>query len=324
MSVKALVKNALRGRKISRPPLIPFIGSYLTKVDSVSIEEMLNDPGILHQALRNTQQLLHYDAVVMPVDTTLEVEALGASISWSNSIPILAESLSLKEAPTFEEETWNRRGRLPVFIEAASRFAQIEGKTIPLFAVVTGPLTIWSKLYGQTLVDIPNHEVMKLPHLETIVQSIISLCKHYAEAGVDGIIINEGNIQYPIDEAQSVTGIYKPIVNVIHYFNLLSILLNPQKSEHYLFTSVNANAGVLYSDQPMNQENKKGSIGIPLKKDFWSEEIDDSPLIKRFVSDCKNKGLFLTTDRPMNEEDIHLLDLQTKIEIITNDSYWKL
>jgi uroporphyrinogen-III decarboxylase len=82
------------------------------------------------------------NAVVMPLDHTLEIEALGSSIYWENGKPFIKEHFSLEEIPSFEEETWSSKGRITVFIEAAKHFAQVEGKNIPLFAVVTGPLTI--------------------------------------------------------------------------------------------------------------------------------------------------------------------------------------
>lgn len=37
MNVKDLVKNAMRGRKVPRPPFIPFIGTYLTRVTQTSL-----------------------------------------------------------------------------------------------------------------------------------------------------------------------------------------------------------------------------------------------------------------------------------------------
>lgn len=153
------------------------------------------------------------NAVVMPLDHTLEIEALGSSIYWENGKPFIKEHFSLEEVPS------------------AKRFAQVEGKNIPLFAVVTGPLTIWSMLYSQPLDEMTNDKLSELPHLDKIVQSVIAMCRGYANAGVDGIIVNEANMNLQIEDIQSLTGIYKPIFNVISYFNLLSVLLNPQQSE---------------------------------------------------------------------------------------------
>lgn len=323
MSVKELVKNALRGRKVSRPPLLPFIGTYLTKVDGNSLENITKDPGLLHQALRNTQQLLNFDGVVMPLDTTLEVEAFGVPLSWESGLPVIKEYLPTTEAPLYDASTWINQGRLPVFIEAARRFSQVEGRTIPLIAVVTGPLTIWSKLYNQNIEDQSFETVKEIPHLEIIVQSIISLCKEFAQAGVDGIIVNEGNITLPNEYVSSVASIYKPIFNVINHFNLLDILINPKQDQEAppLHSVVGVGSGII-QDNGSTDKIFKGSIGIPLHADFWKEGEDEG-LIHRFVSNFKSKGAFLTTASPLNQEDVNLFDLQDNIEKITSENYWR-
>lgn len=149
MNAKELVKNALRNRKISRPPFIPFIGTYLTAVDQLSLQEAWSEPGLLHQSLRNTQKLLNYDAVVMPADTTLEAEAFGLPVIWDGGKPRLEGNFGEGDPPPFDPQTWGNQGRLPAFIEAAGRFAQVEGRHTPILAVVSGPLTLWSRLYGK-------------------------------------------------------------------------------------------------------------------------------------------------------------------------------
>jgi hypothetical protein len=168
-----------------------------------------------------------------------------------------------------------------------------------------------------------NDKLSELPHLDKIVQSVIAMCRGYANAGVDGIIVNEANMNLQIEDIQSLTGIYKPIFNVISYFNLLSVLLNPQQSEKTLplYSVIGANAGILLSDVP---PGSKGSIGIPLSKTFWSEDTDDIQLVKNFITVYKNKGIFLTTEAPINKEEIDLFELQDKIEKITSESYWKI
>ncbi len=324
MSVKDLVKNALRGRKVSRPPLLPFIGTYLTKVDGHSLENTMKDPGLLHHALRNTKQLLNFDGVVMPLDTTVEVEAFGVPVNWESGLPVIKEYLPLTSAPLNDGTMLINQGRLPVFIEAARRFSQVEGRNIPLFAVVTGPLTVWSKLYNQNIEDQSIESVKDIPHLDIIVQSIITLCKEYAEAGVDGIIINEGSITLSNEDVTSVSGIYKPIFNVINHFNLLNVLINPKQDQEVppLHTAVGASSGI-FLDGANHNNNGKGSIGVPLHDDFWVDE-EDEELIHRFVSDYKGKGLFLTTNSPLNQEEVNLFDLQDKIEKITSENYWRI
>ncbi|WP_141336018.1 uroporphyrinogen decarboxylase family protein [Paenibacillus sp. tmac-D7] len=323
MNVKELVKNALRCRKVPRPPFIPLIGSYLTRVDQYSLKETWSDPGLLHQALRNTQQLLNYDAVVMPLDTSLEAEAFGLPVRWDGGKPEIGGRLSREEPPPFDSEAWLGRGRVPVFIEAATRYAQVEGKQIPLFASVSGPLSVWSGLYGRQAGSDEGADLSDLPHLETVVQAVIALCREYAEAGVDGIIVNEGSSGASQESLVALSGVYKPIFNVIRHFNLPGVLRSPQQTEgnRFPFTSLGADACICSLHPHSGGENIRGAIGIPLKQDFWSEASDSLPIVG-FGSAFKNKGVFLTTESPLDQEDIDLLDLQDRIEQLLTDAYW--
>lgn len=259
----------------------------------------------------------------MPLDTALEAEAFGLPVQWDSGKPEIGELLSWEEAPPFDSQIWIRQGRVPVFIEAAKRFAQIEGKQIPLFAAASGPLTVWSRLYGRQPGTGEEVVLSDFPHLETVVQAVIALCKSYAEAGVDGIILNEGSISAAQEDWAPLTGIYKPIFNVMRHFNLLGVLRSPQQTQGFAlpFASLGADACIGSLDTLMGAESSRRVIGIPLKQDFWSKDVDSEPIIG-FTSVCKNKGVFLTTEVPLDQEDIDLFDLQERIEKISTDDYW--
>lgn len=323
MNAKDLVKNALRGRKSSRPPLIPFVGSYLTRVDQYSMEEICHNGGLLHQALRNTQQLLNYDGVVMPLEPTLEAEAFGLSVKWDKGNSVIVKNYSLDEVPSFDPETWMEQGRLPIFIEAAKRFSQVEGKNTPFFATVSGPLTVWSELYGRQPETAEGVISIDIPNMETVVQAVLTLCRHYAEAGVDGIIVNEGDISFQNGDLSRLSSMYKPIFNVIRHFNLFGIFRAPRKidSNSSPFATTGAEACILSSEQFAGRESMKGAIGVSLNQEFWSGDDDTKPMIG-FASRHKSKGIFLTTDNPLNQEDIDLFELQEKIGEIKTEGYW--
>jgi hypothetical protein len=317
MNAKELVSSALRGRKIPRPPLIPFLGTYLTRVDQISMKELWQDPGRLHLALKNTRQLLNLDAVVMPIDHTLEAEGFGVQVHWDSGKPELQAGLPTDAPLHFDEQIWTRKGRIKVALEAVHRFSQTEGKQIPIFAVVSSPMTIWSKIFGGTCSDLSD-EPFALPHMETLTQAVIVLCRSYAEAGADGIILNEEQN----GDFAARSGIYKPIFNVIRHFNRLGVfrLPNSADADALSLSSVGADAYILPYDSFRKQE--RGAVGISLPPDFWNGKANDSQLSEAFAKVFQYKGLFLTTASPLDQEEIDLYDLQDRIEEITAESYW--
>ncbi len=323
MNAKELVKNALRNRKISRPPFIPFIGTYLTAVDQVTLQEAWSEPGLLHQSLRNTQKLLNYDAVVMPADTTLEAEAFGLSVNWDEGMPHLEGTLQEEEAPPFDPQTWVNQGRLPVFIEAAGRLAQVEGRHTPILAVVSGPMTLWSQLYGKGPGGCHDAGNTNLPHADIMTQAIITLCRFYAEAGVDGIIINEAAVSEPESGWRGLSGLYKPIFNVIRHFNLPGVLrLRPFNDQAAAF-GADTNVIALSPGGDPAPNPAKGGIGLALEETFWSDDAEIGSL-KAFIERRGLKGVFLTTDQPLDQVNLDLEDLQDKIEKMRSEPYWSI
>lgn len=310
MDYKKLLKSTLRGRKIDRPLFLPLIGTYLTKVSQSTIEETYQDPGILYQSLRDTQALLNYDVVVTPLDVTLEAEAFGCSLSWSQGgTPVIQDYLPT-ESPVKNNEEWLNNGRIPIFIEAIKRFAEVEGKKIPVIASITGPLTVSQQIYGEH-----NQNCM-----DGIVQSLISLVKAYADAGVDGIMINEELIDFNGD-FQSQMDYYKPILNTIRHYNIQSIQRFSQNQTAFdiAFNYSIADGIISPTELSLNDAifNGKSAIGISLNNQSL-HDIDSADSIS-FISGKNRtslKRLFITTEKPINQEDIELDRLQESIERI--------
>ena len=98
MNQKELVQKFFKGRVVPRPPFIPLVGTFLTRVSQGSVEDLLKDSSTLSSAIMNTQQLLGYDALTLPLDPTVEAEAFGAAISWDDQkMPAITGHLSLDE-----------------------------------------------------------------------------------------------------------------------------------------------------------------------------------------------------------------------------------
>jgi hypothetical protein len=204
-----------------------------------------------------------------------------------------------------ELESWVTMGRIPVFIEAVKRFAQVEGKQIPLFATITGPVTLAHLLHA----DVGPYKISEIS------QYLIHLIRAYAEAGADGIIINESvqlNQMAEYDPSLSVD--YKPLVNVIRYYNKFALIrwVGPPPGTEQM---VKANVHGLIAPTNEAPLNEKFVWGIPLENELLTKDgrVQD---LTRGLNLSQYKRIFLTTAEPLNQEEGDLYILQENINKI--------
>jgi uroporphyrinogen decarboxylase len=120
-----------------------------------------------------------------------------------------------------------KRGRIPVYVEAIKRINILRGKQVAIMGVVTGPFTLATHLFGESL-----EAELKLGKIEagkaiTIAGNIgLKLCRTYCELGVDVIVINDEML------GKMDTGLYaivaaplKSIWNVARFFDVRSLIL---------------------------------------------------------------------------------------------------
>lgn len=302
MKLKQQFKALFRGKAMERPLFIPLVGTYLGKVNQKSMQEIYNDPGLLHQSLKDAHQLLQTDAVITPLDQALEAEALGCPVKWDEAgqSMVVQQSSANREAP--HPDIWLNMGRIPVFIEAIKRFAQVEGKQIPLLAAITGPVTLARLVYGAE-----GHD-----KIAEVSQYLLQLIKAYAEAGADGIVINEDLPSNSTADQSVWRADYKPLINVIRYYNRVALI---RWVEPPIITDQTAKINVHGIIAPVHSEplNEKLIWGIPLDKEQLLEENKGSSLAQG-VSPAMYKQIFFTTATPLNHEEIDLTSLQEKIK----------
>lgn len=302
MNRKQQFKALFRGRPVERPLFIPFIGTYLHKVSQKSMRDIMHDPGFLHQSLRDVQQLLSLDGIITPLDETLEAEAFGCSVHWEDEQKVrLSGELS---GPMPDVDAWLNRGRIPVYLEGVKRFAQVEGKELPLLATVTGPFMLAFLLYGETGMD----------KIEEINPYVLRLIKGYAEAGADGIIINEGGVfqKHPSFQ-EALVQYYKPLINVVRYYNkyvLVRLTALPDQTD--LLFKLNVHG--LIAPLETGSQQKKVVLGLPLDVERLSSQREADGLLPEGVDGNGAKGLFFSTDRPLNEEEGDIVTLQANIK----------
>src|SRR3989304_10076929 len=114
-SSKELVRSLFQLRDLARVPFIPWVCSFAAQLEQIEMEAMLSDSGLLSRALINSQKLFGYDAIVNVFDPTLEAEACGCNVDWSQNetLPCVV-SHPLSEGATTDDldiSNFEKRGR---------------------------------------------------------------------------------------------------------------------------------------------------------------------------------------------------------------------
>lgn len=315
MNRKEFVQKFFKGRAVSRPPFIPLLGSFLTKVNQVSVEDLLKDSSTLASSIVSTQQLLGYDSLTLPVDITVECEAFGLQIRWADKeMPAVDSQLSLLDP--LDSSDFVTKGRIPILMETVNRLVKVNGKDYSIFATVTGPLSILKNLYGEDVFS--NTTEVIVEKLEIISQGLIQMIKSFGDEKVDGIIINE---DFPLDVhlKDEFSQFYKPIFNVIKFYNISGILRIP--SEVKAFDKIdNLPDCLIVSTALLSNATKIKTKGVAVDQSFWSQSIEPSELPELWNKNNKRR-LFLSTSHSLDLT-LNLTDLQEKTSLICNDATW--
>jgi hypothetical protein len=315
MNRKEFVQKFFKGRAVSRPPFIPLLGSFLTKVNQVSVEELLKDSSTLASSIVNTQQLLGYDSLTLPIDTSVECEAFGAQLRWADKeMPTVDSKLSLSEP--LDHSDFVTKGRIPILMETVNRLVKVNGKEYSMFATVTGPLTILKNLYGEDVFS--NTTEVIVEKLEIISQGLIQMIKSFGDEKVDGIIINE-DLPPDVHLKDELSQFYKPIFNGIKFYNISGILRIPPEVEAFEKVEKFPDC-LIVSTALLSNATKIKTKGVAVDQSFWSQSVDPSELPELWNKNNKRR-LFLSTSHSLGL-DHNLTDLQEKTALLCNDAMW--
>lgn len=216
----------VRGEKTERPPFIPFVFTYASKLMQISVMQQLQDPTRLAISLQKAHHLFMDDAIVTNFDTTLEAEALGLPILWSSGPPRLGKSRKPQELSDFEPQGVSNRGRIPVVIEATKRVITLKGKEIPILAGVTGPARLAENLLGSPLISVPSR--IRARSLDLAMEVLLDLERVFCDIGVDGLLIVDDRL--PILPANELKELIQPAWNVLHHYGIPSIIVTTTRS----------------------------------------------------------------------------------------------
>jgi uroporphyrinogen decarboxylase len=308
---KELFANVFQMKRLSRLPFIPWISSFAAKTEQVPVRKMFSDATLLSRSLQNAQKLFGYDGITIAFDPTLEAEACGCEIKWSDveELPVvichpLSEGSEIGDLDISEIE---KKGRIPVALETVKRISMLKGKEIAILGVVTGPLTLARFLRGDSFIselENPSQETMELIELAQKVN--LKLSNAYCKQGVDAVVIAEkslGELRPDLIHTM-IAPVFQTLWNVTRYYNAYSIILTRDCSEKQIEPIFQLQAdGVVISgniDQGTIRDtaikyNRCFSINIPCSA-LLGTQADLNDVLRRCLSTEERKGFFLSAE----------------------------
>jgi len=302
---KGIIKKLVSQQEIDCPPFIPLIYSYAARLMQAPVRRILTNPGLLAKSISTAQELFHSDALVFPVDDTLEAEAAGAAVRYvPDGPPLIAQPMvSTLELPQEPVEALLQKGRLPLVFETLKRLKAELGREVDLLAGVTGPLTVAFQLGGEGLRENCLSDPQKaMAFFEFAGQFITRIIRTYGELGVTGILLGESCFSKAgVEMGSSLKSIYTPIMNTCSYYEV-PVIFYPD--------SIPAASLDIVSDLPW-----KGIIinRADLKR----------PLLKEWSAQGRFIGLPLTSEQLLNPSDSTLPDaVEDLIDIGSGSSFF--
>jgi len=226
---KERVKKVFSGLKPSTVPFMPWVCIHAARVEQLPLQKMLSDPSLLARALQSAQKLYGYDMGINIFDPTIEAEACGCAVKWTNDreFPVLKDHPPIDQMSEDAISNLRKRGRLPAILEATKRLKINLGRTVAIGGVVTGPFALASHLAGHWIIDDleTNPEGAK-KIIELAGKVCLEVCKSYCDLEPDLIGLADSVLpQLPVRYLPLALSVVKPLVNVIRFYDSVPILL---------------------------------------------------------------------------------------------------
>ncbi len=226
-----MVKGLLQGIPPARPLFLPIVFSLGARIENVPMQVFLSNPTKISNSLRRIHTQVHSDGVACYFDSSLELEALGATLQWtvdgqerSISWSGRADKGQLPEEIRPAEQA-KRSGRVAVAIEVIQRLNTLLRDESLLMAGVTGPFTLVARMMRMETEETLLFENYSMVALEIAAALITQLSSAYVSAGANLIFIQEEILPALTREnCDFLAALLSPAINVIQFYEALPVL----------------------------------------------------------------------------------------------------
>jgi len=226
---KERIKKVFSGAKPSSVPFMPWVCIHAARVEQLPLQRMLSDPSLLARALQSAHKLYGYDMGINIFDPTIEAEACGCAVQWTDDrkLPVLKDHSPIDQMSEDAISNLRNRGRLPVVLEATKRLKINLGRTVSIAGVVTGPFTVASHLTGHRIIDDLESDPERAKNIIELAGKVcLEVCKSYCDLDLDLIGLADSVLPHlPIRYLSLALSVFKPLVNVIRFYDSVPILL---------------------------------------------------------------------------------------------------
>ncbi len=295
MNSKELFEACFRGSN-DRIPYLPLVSNYAAKVEQLDPGQLFTSPNKLTKSLQNTQKLFGADGFLLVFDRTLEAEALGPGSSIDSLAGIRGEELI-------------QRGQIQVVIEAARRLSLVKGAELPLWTVLTGPMTLAAHLRDTEFPGLceGEGEAVRELHDDLVRKILVPLARAMAEAGVRTFVVADRGLDGLNTEDLAALGeSYQVFQNTLIHFGCRSVYLGKGCGNtglrHLLkdwpFNAVVVDGTVDFDHvrETARRHDKAIGLGIPAELLAGGYPQQVATWVSERLAGKSAAGLFLTTD----------------------------
>lgn len=161
---------------------------------NTSVEKLISDSNLQSEALKLINQRCHPLAIMGFMDLSVEAEAFGANIRFSeDEVPTVVGSIVKSE-----EDVINLKvpkvgtKRTQIYLDAMKKAKQ-EIKDCPVFAGCIGPFSLAGRLLGVSEAMISCYDEPEMVHLvlKKATEFLINYLQAYKDLGIDGVFMAE-------------------------------------------------------------------------------------------------------------------------------------
>ena len=161
---------------------------------NTSVEKLISDSNLQSEALKLINQRCHPLAIMGFMDLSVEAEAFGANIRFSeDEVPTVVGSIVKSEEDAINLKVPKVGAkRTQIYLDAMKKSKQ-EIKDCPVFAGCIGPFSLAGRLLGVSEAMISCYDEPEMVHLvlKKATEFLINYLQAYKDLGIDGVFMAE-------------------------------------------------------------------------------------------------------------------------------------
>ena len=161
---------------------------------NTSVEKLISDSNLQSEALKLINQRCHPLAIMGFMDLSVEAEAFGANIRFSeDEVPTVVGSIVKSEEDVINLKVPKVGAkRTQIYLDAMKKAKQ-EIKDCPVFAGCIGPFSLAGRLLGVSEAMISCYDEPEMVHLvlKKATEFLINYLQAYKDLGIDGVFMAE-------------------------------------------------------------------------------------------------------------------------------------